>query len=78
MTQTAPQAPGLGATQDEHIEALSKYQWGWHDSDSAGSTAKRGLNEDVVNNISDMKNEPDWMRELRLSSAPATVLCTPT
>ena len=66
MTQTAPQAPGLGATQDEHIEALSKYQWGWHDSDSAGSTAKRGLNETVVTNISGLKNEPEWMRDLRL------------
>ena len=66
MTQTAPQAPGLGATQDEHIEALSKYQWGWHDSDSAGSSAKRGLNEDVVTNISGLKSEPDWMRDLRL------------
>ena len=68
MTQTAPQAPGLGATQDEHIEALSNYQWGWHDKDVAGSSAKRGLNEDVVNNISHMKDEPEWMRELRLKA----------
>ncbi|MHA6509178.1 Fe-S cluster assembly protein SufB [Tessaracoccus sp. Y1736] len=66
MTQTAPLAPGLGSTQDEHIEALSNYQWGWHDSDSAGSTAKRGLNEGVVTNISGLKSEPDWMRDLRL------------
>ena len=66
MTQTAPQAPGLGATQDEHIEALSNYQWGWHDTDSAGSTAKRGLNEDVVKNISGLKSEPQWMLDLRL------------
>ncbi len=66
MTQTAPQAPGLGATQDEHLEALSKYQWGWHDSDSAGSVAKRGLNEAVVANISDLKDEPQWMRDLRM------------
>ncbi|MFV0429147.1 MAG: Fe-S cluster assembly protein SufB [Arachnia sp.] len=66
MTQTAPQAPGLGATQDEHLEALGRYQWGWHDSDSAGASAERGLNPAVVNNISDLKGEPDWMRELRL------------
>lgn len=68
MTQTAPQAPGLGATQDEHIEALSNYQWGWHDRDAAGSTAKRGLNDDVVGNISHLKGEPDWMLELRLKA----------
>ena len=57
MTQTAPKAPGLGATQDEHLEALSTYEWGWHDSDEAGASAKRGLSEDVVNYISDMKDE---------------------
>ena len=68
MTQTAPKAPGLGATQDEHLEALSKYEWGWHDSDEAGASAKRGLSEDVVNYISDIKDEPQWMRDLRLKS----------
>ena len=44
MTQTAPQqAPGLGSTQDEHLDALGNYRFGWHDSDTAGSTAKRGI-----------------------------------
>ena len=66
MTQTAPQAPGLGATQDEHIEALSTYQWGWHDDDAAGKVARRGLNDDVVKNISGLKSEPQWMLDLRL------------
>ncbi|MEZ5085896.1 MAG: Fe-S cluster assembly protein SufB [Tessaracoccus sp.] len=66
MTQTMPQAPGTGATQDEHIEALSNYQWGWHDADAAGAAAQRGLNEAVVANISHLKNEPQWMLDLRL------------
>jgi Fe-S cluster assembly protein SufB len=35
MTQT--QAPGLGATQDEHLEALGNYRFGWHDKDAAGA-----------------------------------------
>ena len=68
MTQTPPKAPGTGATQDEHLEALGTYEYGWHDSDEAGSAAKRGLSEDVVSNISDMKDEPQWMRDLRLKS----------
>ncbi len=69
MTQTAPQqAPGTGATQDEHLAALGNYQWGWHDSDEAGAAAQRGLSEAVVNNISDMKDEPQWMRDFRLKS----------
>ncbi|MDO5676610.1 MAG: Fe-S cluster assembly protein SufB [Propionibacteriaceae bacterium] len=66
MTQTVPKAPGLGATQDEHLEALSKYEYGWHDSDEAGATAERGLNEAVVRNISALKDEPQWMLDLRL------------
>ena len=66
MTQTMPQAPGTGATQDEHIEALSNYQWGWHDNDTAGAAAQRGLNEAVVTNISHLKDEPQWMLDLRL------------
>ncbi len=68
MTQTTQQAPGLGATQDEHLEALSGYRFGWHDSDAAGASARRGLSEAVVSNISDLKDEPQWMRDLRLKS----------
>ena len=30
--------------------------------------AKKGLNREVVHQISDIKNEPDWMREFRLRS----------
>ncbi len=65
-TTTQPSAPGLGATQEEHLAALGKYQWGWHDSDNAGASAKRGLTEDVVRNISGLKSEPDWMLQTRL------------
>ncbi|HBY22435.1 MAG: Fe-S cluster assembly protein SufB [Propionibacteriaceae bacterium] len=63
MTQTAP---GLGATQEQHLEALGSYAYGWRDSDSAGALAKRGLSEDVVRNISGLKDEPAWMLETRL------------
>ena len=63
MTQTAP---GLGATQEQHLEALGSYAYGWRDSDSAGALAKRGLSVDVVRNISGLKDEPAWMLETRL------------
>ncbi|HIW30963.1 MAG TPA: Fe-S cluster assembly protein SufB [Candidatus Luteococcus avicola] len=59
-------APGLGQTQDEHLDALGNYRFGWHDSDTAGASAKRGLNADVVRDISRLKNEPQWMLDLRL------------
>ncbi|MGV8908902.1 MAG: Fe-S cluster assembly protein SufB, partial [Propionicimonas sp.] len=69
MTSTAPPvAPGLGSTQDEHLEALGAYQYGWHDSDAVGKLARRGVDEDVVRNISALKSEPEWMLNLRLKS----------
>jgi Fe-S cluster assembly protein SufB len=55
-------------TQDEQIEALSTYKFGWSDTDVAGATARRGLNEEVVRNISALKNEPAWMLERRLKA----------
>jgi Fe-S cluster assembly protein SufB len=53
-------------TQDEAIASIGAYAYGWHDSDVAGLTAKRGLSEDVVRGISALKGEPKWMLELRL------------
>ncbi|HEX2419184.1 MAG TPA: Fe-S cluster assembly protein SufB [Micromonosporaceae bacterium] len=62
--QTAPSAAAV--SQEEHIAALSRYEWGWADSDVAGASAQRGLSEAVVRGISAMKSEPEWMLRLRL------------
>jgi len=53
-------------TQEEHLAALGKYEYGWADADIAGADAQRGLSEAVVRNISALKNEPQWMLDLRL------------
>ncbi|WP_371862910.1 Fe-S cluster assembly protein SufB [Cellulomonas aerilata] len=53
-------------TQDEAIASIGSYNYGWHDSDVAGANAQRGLSEDVVRNISALKNEPEWMLKTRL------------
>src|SRR3954471_20012238 len=53
-------------TQEEHLAALGKYEYGWADSDIAGASAQRGLSEAVVRDISAKKNEPDWMLQRRL------------
>jgi Fe-S cluster assembly protein SufB len=50
----------------DQLADLGRYEYGWHDPDAAGAIAKRGLNEDVVREISALKNEPEWMLELRL------------
>jgi Fe-S cluster assembly protein SufB len=52
--------------QDATINELSRYDYGWHDANDAGATARRGLNEEVVRDISAKKNEPEWMLEMRL------------
>lgn len=54
---------------EEIIDSFStRYNYGWHDSDEAGASAKRGLDESVVRHISEVKGEPDWMLEARLKA----------
>ncbi|HJE61177.1 MAG TPA: Fe-S cluster assembly protein SufB [Nocardiopsis listeri] len=50
------------------LEGLGTYEYGWADSDAAGSSARRGLNEEVVRDISAKKDEAEWMTKLRLKS----------
>ena len=54
------------SAQAEQLAGLGSYEFGWADSDAAGATRARGLNEDVVRDISAKKNEPEWMLDLRL------------
>ena len=63
---TAPELSEARIAQAETIDALSQYQFGWSDSHDVGADAKRGLTEDVVREISALKNEPDWMLQRRL------------
>src|SRR5213080_296329 len=48
------------------LEGLDRYKFGWADSDAAGESARRGLSEEVVRDISAKKSEPQWMLDLRL------------
>src|SRR5713226_9289985 len=48
------------------LEGLELYKFGWSDSDVAGESARRGLSEEVVRDISALKDEPEWMLDLRL------------
>ncbi len=47
---------------------LSKYSLGWNDGDEFVMRPEKGINVDVVENISRIKNEPDWMRQFRLKA----------
>ena len=45
------------------------YKYGFRDSDTNYSfKAKKGLSREVVEQISDMKSEPQWMRDFRLKA----------
>ena len=48
------------------LKDLGRYEYGWADSDTAGASARRGLSDDVVKDISRLKDEPQWMLDLRL------------
>ncbi|CCH33482.1 Fe-S cluster assembly protein SufB [Actinosynnema sp. NPDC047251] len=61
-TTTAP------LTQEETLASIGNYEFGWSDSDVAGASARRGLNEDVVRDISAKKDEPEWMLDFRLKA----------
>lgn len=42
-----------------------EYEYGFHDEIEPVFKTERGLNHDVIDKISDQKNEPQWMREFR-------------
>ena len=45
---------------------LSRYKLGWSDAEDYVFKPKKGLNEDIVREMSEMKKEPEWMRDFRL------------
>ena len=66
MTSTTNEAQ---RSDEEIIASIStSYDYGWHDSDAAGQSAKRGLDEQVVRDISAIKQEPQWMLGRRLKA----------
>jgi len=55
------------ATKAEDLQ-LGTYKYGWHDESKPVFEPKRGLSSDVVEEISALKDEPRWMRDLRLKA----------
>ncbi len=63
---TTQDSPATIAANADQLEGLGTYAFGWADSDVAGASARRGISEEVVRDISALKNEPEWMLERRL------------
>ncbi len=47
---------------------LGRYKLGWSDEENYVFKPKKGLNTDIVEEMSWMKSEPDWMRNFRMKS----------
>ena len=45
---------------------LGRYKLGWSDAEDYVFKPKKGLNESIVREMSEMKDEPQWMRDFRL------------
>ncbi len=59
----------MGAASElERLEGLDKYKYGFSDPDVSVFKTSKGLDQDVVRQISQMKGEPDWMLEFRLKA----------
>ncbi|HEY0981452.1 MULTISPECIES: Fe-S cluster assembly protein SufB [unclassified Schlesneria] len=55
-------------TVDDEI-GVGDYQYGFHDpTDKYVFKSRRGLDREIVEQISEMKNEPKWMRDFRLEA----------
>src|SRR3712207_7916990 len=68
MTSTQQPVTGTPLTQDETIAQPGRCDCVGAAADAAGPPARRGLDEDVVRDISRRKNEPEWMLERRLKA----------
>ena len=49
-------------------EAVGDYQYGFHDPENATIRFDKGLSEQVVIDISELKNEPKWMTDIRVKA----------
>ncbi|MCT6925161.1 MULTISPECIES: Fe-S cluster assembly protein SufB [Bacillales] len=47
---------------------IGDYKYGFHDKDVSIFRSKRGLTEEIVREISNMKEEPQWMLDYRLKA----------
>ena len=56
---------------DKDIKFQEDYKYGFKDEDVSVLKTDKGINEDIVREISRLKNEPDWMLEFRLKALKA-------
>jgi len=50
------------------LEGIGEYKYGFQDPDTSVFKSRKGLDRKVVQQISEMKNEPKWMLDFRLKA----------
>ena len=61
----------MAKVQEERVEVgamRSDYQFGFHDPDHSVFRARKGLDHEIVAQLSEIKGEPSWMRDIRLKA----------
>ena len=56
------------STDTQILEGMGDYKFGFRDPDNLAFKARKGLDREVVEQISAMKGEPEWMLEFRLKA----------
>ncbi len=55
-------------TDTELLQGIDEYQYGFRDPDTYVFKSRKGLDEEIVREISRHKDEPEWMLEFRLKA----------
>ncbi|MEN8171339.1 MAG: Fe-S cluster assembly protein SufB [Chloroflexota bacterium] len=50
------------------LDGVGEYKWGFSDPETYVFKARKGLDEEIVKQISEMKGEPEWMLDFRLKA----------
>lgn len=56
------------ASDVELLEGLDEYKWDFRDPDTHVFKTRKGLDEEIVRQISEKKGEPEWMLQFRLKA----------
>ena len=61
--------PEIVTAAPDQLEGIKdSYEYGFHDPENYAFKAKKGLHREIVEEISDHKSEPQWMRDFRLKA----------
>lgn len=58
----------MAETRQTEIPTAEEYQFGFNDGDVGVLKFDKGINEDVVRKISEIKGEPEWMTDFRVQA----------